>query len=202
MTRSTNDIAFTPTVKAIQARLGSRPLYENWEKRGGMKSTVNHELAAFVAARDSLYLATASADGRPYMQHRGGKRGFLKVIDEHTLAFADFSGNRQYISMGNLDENDQAHIFLMDYANRRRIKIWGRARFVEDDADLLAAVNDADYAATPERVLVFTIEAWDTNCPQHIPRLFSEDEVATRERALQERIAELEALVSRAGTAE
>ena len=136
-----SDIAFTPTVKAVQERLGSRAGYAKMEQRGGWRDTVTPDLAHFIAERDSFYLATTSADGRPYIQHRGGPPGFLKVLDEHTLAFADFNGNRQYISMGNLAENDQAFIFLMDYPNRRRIKIWGRAEVVEDDPDLDAAAG-------------------------------------------------------------
>ena len=192
MTTPTSDLAFTPRVKAVQERLGSRHIYEGVEQRGGFTATVTDDLRAFLAERDSFYLSTASADGRPYIQHRGGPKGFLKVIDDTTLAFADFSGNRQYISMGNLEENDRAFIFLMDYANKRRIKIWGRARFVEGDPALLAAVSDPDYRATPERVLVFTVEAWDRNCPQHIPRLYSEEEVQAREQALHDRIAALE----------
>jgi len=193
MDTPSSDVAFTPRVKAVQERLGSRRIYEGVEKRGGFHSVITDELAAFLAERDSFYLGTASAEGRPYIQHRGGKPGFLKVIDETTLAFADLSGKRQYISMGNLDENDRAFIFLMDYANRRRIKIWGHARFVENDAALLSAVSDSDYQANPERVLVFDVEAWDRNCPQHIPRLFSEREVAERELALKSRVRELEA---------
>jgi predicted pyridoxine 5'-phosphate oxidase superfamily flavin-nucleotide-binding protein len=193
MSGPSSDIAFTPRVKAMQERLGSRSAYEGVERRGGFETHVTDDLAAFIAERDSFYLGTASADGRPYIQHRGGPRGFLKVIDRKTLAFADFSGNQQFISMGNLDENDQAHIFLMDYAGRRRIKIWGRARFVEDDEALLTAVHDVDYPARPERVLVFEVEAWDRNCPQHIPRLYSEQDLAEREKALKDRITELEA---------
>lgn len=192
MTTPTSDVAFTARVKAVQERLGSRQIYEGVERRGGFTSTVTEDLRAFLAERDSFYLATASADGQPYIQHRGGPKGFLKVLDDATLAFADFSGNRQYISMGNLEENDRAFIFLMDYATRRRIKIWGRARFVEDDPALLAAVSDPDYGATPERVLVFDVEAWDRNCPQHIPRLVAAGEVEAREQALRDRIAELE----------
>ena len=196
MSAQSTGIAFTPAVKAIQSRLGSRSIYEGVERRGGFRTEVTPDLEAFIAERESFYIGTASAEGRPYIQHRGGRPGFLKVLDKNTLAFADFSGNRQYISMGNLSENDQAHLFLMDYANRRRIKIWGRARFVEGDPELLAAVADADYAAQPERVLVFDVEVWDTNCPQHIPRLFSQREIDEREQALRERIAELEAQVT------
>ena len=193
MQNRNSGIAFTPAVKAIQSRLGSREIYAGMEHRGGFRTEVTPDLAAFLAERDSFYMGTASATGRPYIQHRGGKQGFLKVLDEHTLAFADFSGNRQYISMGNLAENDQAYIFLMDYANRRRFKIWGRARFVENDETLLKAVADSDYGGSPERVLVFDVEAWDTNCPQHIPRLYSEREMEERERELRRRVADLEA---------
>ena len=193
MERPISDIAFTPAVKAVQERLGSRRGYESMERRGGWTDVVTEDLAAFLAERDSVYLGTATVDGQPYIQHRGGPPGFVKVLDEHTLAFADFSGNKQYISMGNLSENDRAFLFVMDYAERRRIKIWGRAEFVEDDPELLARVSDPSYRATPQRVLRFTVEAWDVNCPQHIPRLFSEREAEERERALRQRIAELEA---------
>ena len=193
MTTPTSDIAFTPSVKAVQERLGSRQGYASMERRGGWSDVITNDLAAFIAQRDSLYLGTATAEGRPYIQHRGGPVGFLKVLDEHTLALADFSGNQQYISIGNLAENDAAFLFLMDYQNRRRIKIWGRAAFVEDDPELLAKVIDPDYAARPQRVLVFHVEAWDTNCPQHIARRYTEAEVDDRERELRERIRELEA---------
>jgi len=196
MSRSTTDVAFTPSVKAIQERLGSRRGYAALETRGGWESEVTPELAAFLAERDSIYLGTASAQGTPYIQHRGGPRGFVKVIDRKTLAIADLSGNRQYISMGNLAENDRAFLFAMDYAQLRRIKIWGRAEFVEDDAALLAAVADPGYEGVPERALRFRIEAWDRNCPQHIPRLVPEREVLAREAALRERIDALETEVA------
>ncbi len=186
-----SDIAFTPSVKAIQERLGSRRGYARMDQRGGWSSVITEDLAAFIAERDSVYLGTASDEGRPYIQHRGGPPGFIKVLDEHTLAFADYSGNKQYISMGNLAENDQAFLFLMDYRNRRRIKIWGRAEFVEDDGKLRELVSDS--GACPERVLRFHVEAWDINCPKHIPVLYSEREVEARERALRERIVELQA---------
>jgi predicted pyridoxine 5'-phosphate oxidase superfamily flavin-nucleotide-binding protein len=188
-----SDVAFTPTVKAIQERLGSRKSYAKLVASGGWSDRVTDELATFLAARTSFYFGTASGDGRPYIQHRGGPAGFLKVLDEQTLAFADFSGNKQYISMGNLEDNDRAFIFLMDYAERRRVKIWGRAEFVEGDDELLARVSDADYTGKPQRVLRFSIEAWDRNCPQHIPRLFSEAEVDARERELRDRISALTA---------
>jgi predicted pyridoxine 5'-phosphate oxidase superfamily flavin-nucleotide-binding protein len=189
----TSDVAFTPTVKAVQARLGSRAGYEKMEAKGGWQDTVTPDLAAFIAERDSAYLATATADGQPYIQHRGGPKGFIKVVDEKTLALADFAGNRQYISLGNLSENDKAHLFLMDYANQRRVKIWGRARMVEDNEALVLELSDPGYKAKPERALVFTIEAWDVNCPQHITRRFTQDEIEPAVGSLKARIAELEA---------
>jgi predicted pyridoxine 5'-phosphate oxidase superfamily flavin-nucleotide-binding protein len=200
MSAATSDLAFTPSVKAIQARRGSRSGYAKLEARGGFESAVTPELAAFLAERDSFYLATASASGRPYIQHRGGPPGFLKVLGEHTLAFADFRGNRQYITLGNLAENDQAFIFLMDYAARRRIKLWGRARVVENDPALLERLLEPAYDARPEQAIVFTLEAWDANCPQHIPQRFAAEDVA---RALAEkdaRIAELEEMNQRLRT--
>ena len=191
-----SDIAFTPTVKAIQERLGSRAGYAKMEHKGGWRDTVTPDLAAFIAARDSLYLATANTDGQPYIQHRGGPKGFLKVLDERTLAFADFSGNRQYISMGNLAENNKAFIFLMDYANRRRVKIWGRAEVIENDLTLLKQLADVAYTARPERVFRFHIEAWDSNCPQHITPRFTVDDLTPTVQSLRDRIAELEAEVA------
>lgn len=173
-----SDVAFTPAVKAAQERLGSRRAYANVDKRGGWSDVISPELEAFIADRDSLYLGTASADGQPYIQHRGGPKGFVKVLDESTLAFADFSGNSQYISLGNLSENSKAYIFFMDYANRRRIKIWGTARFVDGDHTLVQHVTDPDYGAPVERVLVFHVLAWDRNCNLHITQRFSEDELA------------------------
>ena len=198
MTRTySSDVAFTPAVKAMQEKLGSRAGYARMEEKGGWKTSVTPDLAGFLAQRDSFYLATASAEGQPYIQHRGGPKGFLKVLDERTLAFADFAGNRQYISAGNLSENDRAQIFLMDYANRQRIKIWGRARVVEDDPALLARLADPEYKGRPERAIVFEIAAWDVNCPQHITRRYTEDQVATAVEKLTARIAELEAEVAR-----
>lgn len=191
-TTPTSDVAFTPTVKAIQTRKGSRASYAKLERRGGWESRVTPELAEFLVERGSFYLATASADGRPYVQHRGGPRGFLRVLDEHTLAFADFRGNRQYISLGNLAENDRAFLFLMDYARRRRVKIWGRARVVEGDLSLLERLSDPAYEARPEQAIVFEIEAWDTNCPQHIPQRIDAADVRTAIDELQGRISVLE----------
>ncbi len=193
MTAPISDIAFTPAVKAVQERKGSRAGYLKMEEKGGWRDTISADLAAFIAGRDSFYLATASADGQPYVQHRGGPPGFLKVLDERTLAFADFRGNRQYITAGNLSENDKAYLFLMDYPNRRRIKIWGRARVVGDDPALLGRLFDAGYKARPDQAVVFELEAWDVNCPQHITPRFTEAEIAARTAALQGQIADLEA---------
>jgi len=188
MEPTTTDIAFTPSVKALQERLGSRAAYARLEARGGWQAAVTPDLATFIAERDSFYLATASTDGQPYIQHRGGPKGFLKVLGERTLAFADYSGNRQYITAGNLAENPRAFIFLMDYATRSRIKLWGSARAVEDDASLLARLGPAGGKPRVERAIVFEIAAWDANCPQHIPVKHDESSVA----ALRARIAELE----------
>ena len=193
MTKFISDVAFTPTVKRLQETKGSRKGYARMEEKAGWKDTITEELAQFIGERDSFYLGTANADGQPYIQHRGGKPGFLKVIDDKTLTFADFRGNRQYISAGNLEENDKAYLFLMDYPNRRRIKIWGRARVVDDDADLLARLTDADYDGVPEQAVVFEIAAWDVNCPQHITPRFTEAQVAEITAPLNQRIAELEA---------
>jgi uncharacterized protein len=193
----TSDVAFTPAVKAEQERRGSRAQYARMERTRGWRSTVTPELAAFLAERDSFYLATANAAGQPYIQHRGGPKGFLRVIDERTLGFADFRGNRQYITAGNLAENDRAFIFLTDYAQQQRIKIWGRARVVEGDEALIASLHAPDYAGKPEQAILFTIEAWDANCRQHIPQLFGAADVAEAVGRLQARIAELEADLAR-----
>ncbi|MCZ6845280.1 MAG: pyridoxamine 5'-phosphate oxidase family protein [Alphaproteobacteria bacterium] len=193
MPSHTSDVAFSPAVKAAQSRLGSRGGYARMEEKGGWRDTITDELADFIAQRDSFYIATASADGQPYIQHRGGPKGFLKVLDDRTLGFADFAGNRQYISLGNLSENDRAQLFLMDYAGRRRIKIWGRARVVEDDPALVDRLMDPDYKARPERAFVFEVEAWDVNCPQHITPRYTEAEFAPVIQHLQQRIATLDA---------
>lgn len=192
MARLISDIAFTPTVKTVQEKKGSRENYAKMEQKGGWSDTVTEDLAQFIGERDSFYLGTASGDGQPYIQHRGGKPGFLKVVDEHTLAFADFKGNRQYLSTGNLLDNDKAYIFLMDYPNRRRIKIWGTAKVVDDDPALIEQLTDTDYKGKPEQAIVFTITAWDVNCPQHITRRYTEAEVSAVVDPLKERIAELE----------
>jgi len=186
-----SDIAFTPAVKRIQTNKGSRAGYARMEEKGGWQQTVTPDLAHFITARDSFYLATANADGQPYIQHRGGKAGFLKIIDDKTLAFADFQGNRQYISSGNLSENDKAYIFLMDYAHRQRIKIWGRARIVDDPAQM-ARLTDANYGGIPEQAIFFDITAWDANCPQHITPRYNEAQVSEIVSPLKLRIEELE----------
>ena len=178
MKRPVSDIAFTPAVKAAQIVRGSRTAYEKMEQRGGWQNQVTAELAEFIADRDSFYLGTVNSDGHPYIQHRGGPKGFLKVLDNRALAFADFAGNAQYISVGNLDENNKAFIFLMDYPNRRRIKIWGTANIIEGDPELLKRVTDEGYRGKPERAFVFTISAWDINCPQHIKPRWAEGEIA------------------------
>jgi len=188
-----SDIAFTPTVKAIQTRKGSRSGYAHVEENGGWRTEVDDNLAAFLAEANSFFLATASADGQPYMQHRGGPKGFVKILDKQTLAFADYSGNRQYITQGNLAENPKANIFIMDYAHRRRVKLWGTARVVEDDPALMRSLMPQGYRAKPEQVILFTIAAWDTNCPQHIPQKFDAADVAAVLAARDARIAELEA---------
>jgi hypothetical protein len=191
-----SDVAFTPAVKAIQARKGSRDGYAHMEEGGGWRTEVDEPLAAFIGEQTSFFLATATADGQPYIQHRGGPAGFIKILDKTTLAFADFRGNRQYITQGNLAENPRAYIFLIDYVNRRRVKIWGEARVVEDDPALTASLMPKDYKAKPEQTIVFKIAAWDTNCPQHIPMKFDAADVAAAVAARDERIAELEAEVA------
>jgi hypothetical protein len=188
-----SDVAFSPAVKAVQTRKGSREAYADVEARGGWRTEIDANLAAFLGEANSLYFATASADGQPYIQHRGGPKGFIKVLDKNTLAFADYSGNRQYITQGNLSENPKANIFLMDYAHRRRVKIWGEARIADDDPALLQSLMPQGYRARPEQVILFRISAWDTNCPQHIPQKFDAADVAAALASRDARIAELEA---------
>jgi predicted pyridoxine 5'-phosphate oxidase superfamily flavin-nucleotide-binding protein len=191
-----SDVAFSPSVKAVQARKGSRASYHKQEVRG-WRTEITPDLAEFIAAQTSFLLATASADGQPYIQHRGGPAGFLRVLDGKTLAFADFSGNRQYITQGNLAENAKAYIFIIDYLNRRRIKLWGSARVVEDDPELLARLMPEGYQARPEQVIVFTVAVWDTNCPQHIPQKIDLADVVQVVAERDQRIAALEAEVAR-----
>jgi predicted pyridoxine 5'-phosphate oxidase superfamily flavin-nucleotide-binding protein len=188
-----SDVAFSPAVKAIQARKGSREGYAHVEENGGWRTEIDDKLAAFLADTNSFFLATASVDGQPYIQHRGGPKGFIKVLDKTTIAFADYAGNRQYITQGNLSENPRAHIFIMDYAHRRRVKIWGEARVVDDDPALLDSLMPKGYRARPEQVVIFKIAAWDTNCPQHIPQKFDATDVAAALAQRDARISELEA---------
>ena len=198
-----SDVAFSPAVKSIQSRKGSREAYAHVEQNGGWRTEIDANLRSFLADVNSLYFATSSADGQPYIQHRGGPKGFVRILDSNTLAFADYSGNRQYITQGNLSENPRAHIFLMDYAHRRRVKIWGEARVVDDDPALLQSLMPQGYKARPEQVILFRISAWDTNCPQHIPQKFDAADVAAALAARDARIAELEAelAAARAATA-
>jgi predicted pyridoxine 5'-phosphate oxidase superfamily flavin-nucleotide-binding protein len=191
-----SDIAFTPAVKGFQTAKGSRAGYARAERRG-WRTRVTPELAEFLAGLDMFYLGTANAEGQPYIQYRGGLPGFLKVLDDRTLGFADFAGNRQYITLGNLSENPKAFLFLMDYANQRRVKLWGTARVVEDDAELLGRLRDPDYPGEVERAIVFAVEAWDINCPQHIHKRFSQKEVQPVIEQLRSRIGELEAQLAR-----
>jgi hypothetical protein len=190
---SSCDVAFTPSVKAVQTRKGLRPAYRRIEERGGWRTEITPDLAAFIAAQTSIFLATASRDGQPYIQHRGGPPGFLHVLDPRTIAFADFAGNRQYITLGNLAENAKAQLFLIDYAHQRRVKIWGEARVVEDDDALIARLMPEGYKARPEQAILFTVAAWDVNCSQHIPQRIDAADVAAALAARDRRIAGLEA---------
>ena len=187
------DVLFSEAVKAEQARLGSRKQFEDRE----WATEITDNLRQFLDAVDTFFLATASADGRPYVQHRGGPPGFLKPIGTHTLAFADFAGNRQYITLGHLKENDRAHIFIPHFATQQRLKLWGRARVVEGDVELMERLVDPTYKAKPQRAIVFTLEAWDVNCRQHITARYSEAEMAPAVNKLIARIKELEEEVAR-----
>ena len=192
-----SDIAFTPVVKAIQATKGSRRAYARMEEGGSWETDVTPELKAFAEAQRSIFIATVNAQGQPYIQHRGGPPGFLRALDAHTLGFVDFSGNRQFISTGNLQENAKAHLFLIDYRQRRRVKVWGEARMVDATDELLAQLMPGGYRARPEQVLLFTVHAWDANCPQHIPVRFEAEDVHTALQAKDARIAALEAELQR-----
>jgi hypothetical protein len=192
-----SDIAFTPTVKAIQSRKGSRGAYAQMEQGRGWRTEITPELAAFLRAQTSVFLATANAQGQPYIQHRGGPEGFLKIVDETTIGFVDYSGNRQYITQGNLQDNPKAALFLIDYAHRQRIKIWGEARVIEGNAELIAKLFPEGYKARPEHVILFKIAAWDVNCPQHIPLMHRGLDQAEALAQKDARIAELEAQLAR-----
>jgi predicted pyridoxine 5'-phosphate oxidase superfamily flavin-nucleotide-binding protein len=192
MLEFSSDIAFTPAVKAIQSEKGSRSSYARMESGGSWETTVTPQLEAFLSDLDMFYLGTANAEGQPYIQYRGGSPGFLKVVNETTLGFADFGGNRQYISLGNISENPRAFIFLMDYGRSRRIKLWGTLRVVEGDLVLLDQLRDPSYPGKAERAMLFEIEAWDLNCSQHIHKRFSQSQVAPVIEKLQARITALE----------
>lgn len=182
---------FTPAAQRAQAERGSAKAYEG-RLAEGFPDKITPELAKFIAELDTVFLGTATADGAPYIQHRGGPKGFIKVIDEKTVGFADYRGNRQYITLANLSENDRAFLFLIDPARGQRIKLWGRARVVENDAALVEKLFDAGYKARPERAILFTIEAWDMNCSQHIVARFTEAELEDALRTVWARIVALE----------
>jgi uncharacterized protein len=186
------DVAFSPSVKAVQTRKGSRRAYGTMEQKGGWQTRVTPELEHFVSAQTSIFLATVNAAGQPYIQHRGGPAGFLRVLDDRTLGFADFVGNRQYITQGNLADNPKAHLFLIDYASQERVKIWGEAQVVEGDAALIDRLMPHAYKARPEQAILFAISAWSANCAQHIPRRIEESEVAAMLAARDARIPALE----------
>lgn len=186
-----SDIAFTPTVKALQSARGSRGAYAKMEAHGGFHTDIDAMLIAFLAQVDTAYLATANAAGQPYAQHRGGPKGFIRVMGPRTLGWADYEGNRQYVTTGNLADNAKAFLFLMDYAHKRRIKLWGHAR-ISDDPAMIAQLMPEGYRARGEHVVLFEIEAWDVNCPQHIPQKIDAADVEAALARLNSRIAELE----------
>ena len=188
-----SDIAFTPTIKSIQARKGSRRAYARMEVEHSWRTSLTPDIVAFIEQQTSVFLATANREMQPYIQHRGGPAGFLAALDETTIGFADFSGNRQYVTLGNLADNPKAYLFLIDYSRRRRVKIWGTARVVENDAELIARLAPADYEARAERAILFSVLAWDINCPSHIPQRFEASDVAAALAERDARIAELEA---------
>jgi len=190
---SPSDIVFTPSVKSRQKTYGSRDAYEKFENTRGWESHITPILQEFIQAQTSMFIATANAAGQPYMQHRGGPRGFLHVIDEQTLAFADYAGNKQYITVGNLDENPKAQLFLIDYANAQRVKIWGEAKVVIGNDELTSRVSTSDYPAKAERVILFKVKAWDANCHKHIPTLLRAEDVMPAIQERDDRIATLEA---------
>ena len=197
MTATPIDIAFTDTVKNLQRRKGSRDSYAQMAERGAWEGRLTPEVAAFIEDQNSAYLGTVSADGQPYIQHRGGPRGFLNVRDGETIAFADFRGNRQYISQGNLQDNPRAFLFLMDYRLPRRLKLWGEAKVIEGDAALEDALMPIGYRAKPEQVIEFKVRLWDFNCRQHLPRLVDADEADLALAQRDRRIEALEATIER-----
>jgi predicted pyridoxine 5'-phosphate oxidase superfamily flavin-nucleotide-binding protein len=196
----TSDVAFTEAVKRVQSERGSRTSYARMEQsRGGFAGAITPEIAAYIAQANSAYLATANAAGQPYVQHRGGPAGFIKVLNEHTLAFADFAGNRQYVTTGNLAENDRAFLFIMNYEEGERVKIWGHAQVIPADADFVEKLVDPGYDAKIEQAIIFRVSAWDANCSQHIPKLISAERVNRTLGALRQRTGYLEATLRAAG---
>lgn len=194
--RNFAELAYSPAVKAIQQRLGARAENAEIERQAG-NTEITPELEAYLAGCVSFYLATASKKGQPYVQHRGGPAGFLMALDSLTLGFFDVKGNSQYVTLGNLSENPQAMIFVMDYARRRRLKIWGRAEIVEDDRAFIERVTPRDMTNRfVPRAIRFHVAAWDINCPQFIPQLFSVDDLEAATAAMGARIKELEAEVA------
>ena len=194
-----SDVAFSPSVKAVQTERGSRRAYQHEAGGRDWEGEISEGLKSLIETVTTAFLATASADGQPYVQHRGGPPGFLRVLDERTIGFVDYSGNRQFITTGNLAENGRVHLFLIDYAHRQRVKIWGRARIVPADADLLARLMPEGYRARPEQVVLITVDAWDVNCPQHIPQLVEAEAVREALAKRDERIRELEEKLAAAG---
>ncbi len=188
-----SDVAFTPSVKAAQTRKGSRRAYECMERKRSWQTCITADLVLFIEAQTSIFIATVNAAGQPYIQHRGGPPGFLRVLDEKTVGFVDFSGNRQYITQGNLADNPKAHLFLIDYMHRRRVKIWGEARIVENDADLIAKLMPDGYSARAEQIILFTVSAWNENCSQHIPQRFDAADMVAALAGRDQRIEMLEA---------
>jgi len=192
-----SDVAFTPSVKAVQARKGSRDRYMRMEQNGSWQTRITPDIGSFIEAQTSVFLATANTTGQPYVQHRGGPPGFLRVIDDNTIGFVDYAGNRQYITLGNLADNTKAFLFLIDYTHRQRVKLWGTARVVEATPDLIAKLMPEGYRARAEQVILFTVSAWNANCAQHIPQRFEAADVAAALARRDERIAELEAELKR-----
>lgn len=194
MPRAFAELSFTPAVKAAQARYGSREANSAFELVDDPRQEMTGREMAFIAARDSFYQATVNEDGWPYVQHRGGPAGFLQALDSHTLGYADFSGNRQYLSVGNLNANNRISLFLMDYPNRRRLKIWGTTRIIhaDDHPEMLARLELPNYRAPVERGILIRVEAWDWNCPKHITPRYSEPELSGRLAELQQQVAQLQ----------
>jgi len=195
-----SDVAFSASVKAVQVARGSRAMFAEKDAAGGWKAEISDDLAGFISEVTTCYLATASADGQPYVQHRGGPAGFLRVIDRQTIGFVDYKGNRQYITTGNLGDNEKVHLFLMDYENRRRVKIWGTARVVEGDGELAARLFPHGYRAKWEQVILITVAAWDINCSQHIPQMFHASDVAATVQTFQARVREMDEEIARLRT--